>query len=49
MAKETPDLSALLGTLLSNPGAISALSGLLGNLGNAKEEGNEETEGLPSL
>ena len=35
MAKETPDLSGLFGNLLSNPGALSALSGILGNLGGA--------------
>ena len=37
MNKETPDLSGLLGNLLSNPGALSALSGILGNLGGQSE------------
>ena len=37
MSKETPDLSGLLGNLLSNPGALSALSGILGNLGGQSE------------
>ena len=32
MAEVSPDLSGILSGLLSNPGAISALSGLLGNL-----------------
>lgn len=35
MGKETPDLSGLLNSLLSNPGALSALSGILGGLGGA--------------
>ena len=39
MAKETPDLSGIFGNLLSNPGALSALSGILGNLGGT---GNRE-------
>lgn len=30
MASETPDLSGLLGGLLKNPAALSALSGLIG-------------------
>ena len=38
MGKETPDLSGLFGNLLSNPGALSALSGLLGSLGNPGEK-----------
>ena len=33
MAKETPDLSGLIGNLLANPGALSALTGIIGNLG----------------
>lgn len=42
MGKETPDLSGLFGNLLSNPGAISALSGILGTLGGAKEAPQDE-------
>ena len=45
MAKETPDLSGLFGNLLSNPGALSALSGILGNLGGAHEGAPREDEG----
>ena len=37
MAKEAPDLSGLIGNLLSNPGALSALSGIIGNLGGTGE------------
>ena len=49
MGKETPDLSGLFGNLLSNPGALSALSGILGNLGGGakdapQSEGSEKEE-----
>lgn len=44
MSKETPDLSGLLGNLLSNPGALSALSGILGNLGGAASQEGPHTE-----
>lgn len=36
MPKDAPDLSGLLSGLLSNPAALSALSGLLGARGNEK-------------
>ena len=60
MAKETPDLSGLFGNLLSNPGALSALSGIVGNLCGAEgrkpppqgEEGRQtapDAEGIPPL
>ena len=43
MAKELPDLSGLIGNLLSNPGALSALTGIIGNLGGADEKQSPPT------
>ena len=39
--KQMPDLSGLIGTVLSNPAALGALASLLGNLGSATPPAKE--------
>ncbi|MCQ2386050.1 MAG: hypothetical protein MJ078_05200 [Clostridia bacterium] len=46
--KNTKDLSALIGGLLNNPGAVSALTSLLGNGGNGLPESLFPAKSPPS-
>lgn len=48
MAGETPDLSGLLGGLLSSPAAMQLLSGLLGGAGGPPPREPPCEEGAPS-
>ena len=45
MGKEAPDLSGLLGGMLSNPAALSSLMGVLGTLGGGDGKGDGEERG----
>ena len=47
MSKEAPDLSGLLGGLLSNPSALSSLMGVLGSIGGSEEKGAPQREEAP--